>query len=185
MVTKPGLRNLPTGVPGLDEVLGGGFPEYSFNIVAGEPGAGKTTLIHQFLFANATADRPALYFTALGEPPLKMLRYQQQMGFFDPAKIGEAIRFVDLAAQVRSGDLPSLLDAIRSEVQAASPAIIVIDSFRSVVQAHAEKDQREISGFLQLLAMELTSWQTTSFLLGEYGETDIHADPIFTVCDAL
>jgi len=58
------LENLPTGVPGLDEVLGGGFPKYSFNIIAGEPGAGKTTLIHQFLFANATAERPALSCSA-------------------------------------------------------------------------------------------------------------------------
>ena len=33
------IRQLPTGVPGLDAVLGGGIPEYSFNLVAGEPGA--------------------------------------------------------------------------------------------------------------------------------------------------
>jgi circadian clock protein KaiC len=179
-----GLKNLTTGVPGLDDVLGGGFPEYSFNIIAGEPGAGKTTLTHQFLFANASAERPALYFTALGEPPLKMLRYQQQMGFFDPAKIGTAIRFVDLAKHVRDGDLSSLLAAITSEVKATSPAIVVIDSFRSVVQSNRQ-DRREISAFLQQLALELTSWQVTSFLLGEYGENDVHADPIFTVCDAL
>ncbi len=41
------IRKLPTGVPGLDEILGGGLPEYSFNIVAGAPGTGKTTLAHQ------------------------------------------------------------------------------------------------------------------------------------------
>ena len=29
------IRRLPTGIPGLDEILGGGLPEYSFNIVAG------------------------------------------------------------------------------------------------------------------------------------------------------
>ena len=38
------IRQLPTGVPGLDEILGGGLPEYSFNILAGAPGCGKTTL---------------------------------------------------------------------------------------------------------------------------------------------
>ena len=47
------IRQLPTGVPGLDEILGGGLPEYSFNIIAGGPGCGKTTLVHQFVFANA------------------------------------------------------------------------------------------------------------------------------------
>ncbi len=74
---KVTIRKLPTGVPGLDEILGGGLPEFSFNIIAGAPGSGKTTLAHQILFANATPARPALYFTVLGEPAIKMLRYQQ------------------------------------------------------------------------------------------------------------
>ena len=56
------IRLIHTGVPGLDEILGGGLPEYSFNILAGTPGCGKTTLVHQFMFANAShvPDRRAL-----------------------------------------------------------------------------------------------------------------------------
>src|ERR1700693_5783657 len=72
---KVTIRKLPTGVRGLDEILGGGIPEFSFNIIAGPPGGGKTTLAHQIVFANATAQKPALYFTVLGEPAIKMLRY--------------------------------------------------------------------------------------------------------------
>ena len=99
------IRQLPTGVPGLDEILGGGLPEYSFNIIAGAPGSGKTTLAHQIMFANARQRRPALYFTVLGEPAIKMLRYQQQFTFFDMAKIDGSIRFVNLS-QLRSGKRP-------------------------------------------------------------------------------
>ena len=90
---------LPTGVPGLDDVLGGGLPEYSFNLIAGAPGVGKTTLAHQLMFALATPERPAVYCTVLGEPPIKMLRYQQQLDFFDPAAVGERIRFVRLCGK--------------------------------------------------------------------------------------
>ena len=79
------IRKVPSGIPGLDEIMGGGFPEFSFNIIAGGPGCGKTTMAHQFMFANATPERPALYFTVLGESPIKMLRYQQQYSFFDAA----------------------------------------------------------------------------------------------------
>jgi circadian clock protein KaiC len=67
---KVKIRKLPTGVPGFDEILGGGLPEFSFNIIAGAPGSGKTTLAHQIIFANATPERPALYFTILGEPAI-------------------------------------------------------------------------------------------------------------------
>ena len=94
---KVTIKKLPTGVPGLDEILGGGLPEFSFNIIAGAPGCGKTTLAHQFVFANATPERPALYFTVLGEPALKMLRYQQQYSFFDPSKLTSSIRFINLS----------------------------------------------------------------------------------------
>ena len=94
MSTKVTINRLATGVPGLDEVLGGGLPEFSFNLIAGQPGCGKTTLAHQIMFTLATPERPALYFTVLGEPPLKMLRYQQQFGFFDSEAINTSIRFI-------------------------------------------------------------------------------------------
>src|SRR4028119_2288687 len=119
------IRKLPTGVPGLDEILGGGLPEYSFNIIAGSPGGGKTTLAHQVMFANATPERPALYFTVLGEPAIKMLRYQQQFRFFDAGKLGAAVRFINLSEVALGGDLDAVLAEIIREVEAASPAIVV------------------------------------------------------------
>src|SRR4249920_2986226 len=79
---KVEIRTMPSGVPGLDEILGGGIPEFSFNIIAGAPGCGKTTMAHQIAFANGTPKKPALFFTVLGEPVLKMLRYQQQFSYF-------------------------------------------------------------------------------------------------------
>src|SRR5881397_2774304 len=97
MTDRVAIRRLPTGVPGLDQILGGGMPEYSFNLIAGAPGAGKTTLAQQIVFANATAERPALYFTVLGEPTLKMLRYRRQFRFFKPELIESAVRFVNLS----------------------------------------------------------------------------------------
>jgi len=108
---KVTINKLPTGVPGLDEIVGGGLPEFSFNIIAGAPGSGKTTLAHQFVFANATPERPALYFTVLGESAIKMLRYQQQYTFFDPAKLPDSIRFMPLQQNLwevsGSGSFPS------------------------------------------------------------------------------
>ena len=180
------IRQLPTGVPGLDEILGGGLPEYSFNIIAGAPGCGKTTLAHQIMFANATPERPALYFTVLGEPAIKMLRYQQQFTFFDQAKLDGAIRFINLSQLVLEKDLGAVLDAIVKEVEAANAKIVVVDSFRTVVRkAQASASEMELQGFVQRLALHLTSWQATTFLIGEYVEGELRDNPVFTVADGL
>jgi circadian clock protein KaiC len=184
---KVPLKLLSTGVPGLDEVLGGGLPEYSFNLVAGSPGSGKTTLIHQLAFANATPEAPAVYFTVVGEPPLKMLRYQQQMEFFDGSKVSDAIRFIDLSQEVLQGDLERVLQRLIEHVTELSPSIVIVDSFRTVLRGVAGKRdaELELQGFLQRLALHLTSWQVTSFLIGEYGESEMHDNPVFTVADGI
>ena len=130
------IRNVPTGVPGLDAVLGGGLCEFSFNLIAGAPGSGKTTLVQQILFANATPERPALYFTVLGEPTIKMLRYQSQFGFFDTARVPSAVRFINLAAEATGGNLDAVFQRIGAEVAAVRPSFIAVDSFRTIVGEH-------------------------------------------------
>jgi len=183
---KVSIRKLPTGVPGLDEILGGGLPEYSFNIIAGAPGGGKTTLAHQVLFANATVERPGLYFTVLGEPAIKMLRYQQQFGFFDAAKLGTAVRFVNLSQIALENDLGTVLAEVVKEVEAVGPSFVVVDSFRTVVRkAAGGAGEADLQAFIQRLALHLTSWQATTFLIGEYTEAEVRDNPVFTVADGL
>ncbi|MEO6778693.1 MAG: ATPase domain-containing protein [Gemmatimonadaceae bacterium] len=184
------IRNLATGVPGLDAVLGDGLPEYSFNMIAGPPGAGKTTLAQQIMFANATAEQPALYFTVLGEPTLKMLRYQRRFSFFKPEMIGSAVRFINLSAEILANDLSMVLERIVTEVEHYRPSIVVVDSFRTInahgAASHPADFQHAmgLEQFIQDLAMHLTTWEVTSFLLGEYNEQEARS-PVFTVADGI
>ena len=181
------IRNIATGVPGLDAVLGGGLCEYSFNLIAGAPGAGKTTLVQQVLFANATPQRPALYFTVLGEPTIKMLRYQRQLGFFDAARVPSCVRFINLAADAASGDLDIVLERIVASVASASPAFVAVDSFRTIVGKHHSPESdgsAELAQFVNRLAQQLTTWEVTSFLIGEYTDAE-RRHPVFTVADTI
>lgn len=184
--TKVIIKKMPTGVRGLDEIVGGGIPEFSFNIIAGAPGSGKTTFAHQIVFANATPEKPALYFTVLGEPALKMLRYQQQFSFFDESKLGKAIRFINLADVVLEKDLNAVLDEIIKQVTEINPGIVVVDSFRTVVRkAIATSGEMEMQSFIQRLAQFLTGWEATTFLVGEYAHEEIRDNPLFTIADGL
>lgn len=179
------INRLPSGVSKLDDILGGGWPEYSFNLIVGEPGSGKTTLAHQFMFANASSERPALYFTVLGEPTLKMLRYQQQFTFFDMAKVNDVVQFANLSEEALTNDLEKIFRAIVAKIEQVSPRIVIVDSFRTLLPRASTERQMELQEFVQRLAMHLTTWQATTFLLGEYPETQIRENPVFTLADGL
>ena len=184
---KPQVQRSTTGVPGLDELLGGGIPEYSFNLLAGTPGSGKTTMAHQMMFSLASPERRALFFTVLGEPPLKMLRYQQQFPFFDIDKVNQSIKFVNLAADLLEGDFDRVLARIADEVRDFSPSLVFVDSFRSVVQSAQGMDRGAagLQHFVQQLGMQMTSWLATTFLIGEYLAPEAESSPVFTVADGI
>jgi circadian clock protein KaiC len=212
-VSKPGpvvIRKLPSSIPGLDYVIGGGLPELSFIVIAGGPGCGKTTMAHQLVFANATPQRPALYFTILGESPIKMLRYQQQYTFFDSARLDGTIRFINLSQLVLEKDLSAVLKEIVQEVEAVNPSLVVVDSFRTALRKKSDATveavnpslvvvdsfrtalrkksdatDMEVQFFVQQLALHLTSWEATTFLIGEYVEAEVREDPVFTVADGV
>jgi len=179
------IEKLRSGVPGLDEVLGGGLPELSFNLIAGGPGGGKTTLAHQIMFATATPERQALYVTILGEPPIKMLRYQQQYDFFDDSKIPGSVRFLHLGADLLEHGLETVLANIVKEVEATQPKLVFVDSFRAVVRKAMETGQLELQSFVQRLSLHLTSWEATTFLIGEYDEHEVDCNPLFTIADSI
>ena len=186
MTRKVTIHRLATGVPGLDAILGGGLPEFSFNLIVGTPGSGKTTLAHQIMFSLVTPKRPALFFTVLGEPPLKMLRYQQQFSFFDAEKMSTSIRFVNLGDDVSIGNFDEVLARITAEVEAFSPALVIVDSFRSVLLEAGRHKQGTLNlqQFIQQLGVLLTGWQATTFLVGEY-VAESEPPAVFTVADGL
>jgi len=187
MSDKVSLGKLSTGVQGLDVLLGGGLSEFSFNLIAGPPGSGKTTLAHQIMFSLASNERRALFFTVLGEPPLKMLRYQQQYSFFDMDMVGNCVRYVNLAEDLRTGDFSGVLARLMKEVEDFSPSLVFVDSFRSVAQTARAGNEgvADLQHFIQDLGTRMTSWQATTFLIGEYVHGDAEASPIMTVADGM
>jgi circadian clock protein KaiC len=186
--TNVRIGMLKTHVPGLDVVLGGGIPEYSFNIIAGAPGTGKTTLVHQIMFGNVATDRPAVYFTVMGEPPMKMLRYQQQFSFFDQAKVGQSVHFVNLSEEALDQGLGRAFERIVEDVERRNPGIVVVDSFRTLAQRQESTTGRadmELADFVQRLCLSLSAWHATTFLIGEYDHEEATTIPVASVADSI
>src|SRR5579859_3513881 len=85
------IERFPSGDRGLDAVLGGGLPANALNMIIGLPGSGKTILVEQFMFHNASPQRPGVYLSTVSEPLEKVLRYGQALAFFDAQKIGTSV----------------------------------------------------------------------------------------------
>jgi circadian clock protein KaiC len=186
MTNRVAIHRLHTGIPGLDEVLGGGLPELSFNLIGGATGTGKTTLAQQLMFALTRPDRSALYLTIAGEPPLKMLRYQQQFNFFDMARVGDSVRYVNLGQDVVDSGLETLLGRIVQEVDATSPRVVIVDSLSNGAHtAGPQNGNGDMQSFAQQLAVQLTIRQATTFLVGEHQASEAEGNPFFTVADGL
>jgi circadian clock protein KaiC len=178
------LARITTGVRNLDDLFFGGVPSGSVTVVGGAPGAGKTILTQQICFHNASPERRVLYFSTLSEPTAKTLRYLSQFSFFDAEKLDQGgIQFVDLGVILRKEGLEQASSLIMEQVKKVRPAIVVIDSFKAFDDL--SKSREELRKFGYELAVNLMAWETTTFLLGEYGPHDFQTNPLFSIVDAL
>lgn len=181
------LPRLSSGNPQLDEILGGGFPANSINIIMGEPGSGKTILAERLVFANAndqTDPRPILYLTTLSEPLDKVVRYLQQFSFFDEDKlISGAVRYDSIAVQLEEHGVAALVPRLKEIITTIAPRIIVIDSFKAVHDLSTSVS--EMRRILYEVSGLLTAYETTAFFLGEYSEEQIPTFPEFAVADGM
>ena len=159
---------LGSGIPGLDEMIEGGFPFPSVLLLAGGTGTGKTTFCLQFLSEGAKIGEKGLFFTALSEPAQWMLRFVSRYDFIDRNTFGKDIVYIDLAQFLSPKDFSAerqqdLLDFIESKIMEVMPQRIVIDPITVVGQFFSINYRQ----FLYELSGRLKNWQSVTILTGE------------------
>ncbi|MEA2203308.1 MAG: circadian clock protein KaiC [Blastocatellia bacterium] len=177
------MERLKTGNSDLDDILNGGFLVNTINVVMGAPGSGKTILAEQLVFANATAEAPALYLTTLSEPLDKFIQHGQSYSFFDSTKVAETVFYEDLGAMIRERGISALPEIVTEILIQRKPRLIVIDSFKALNELMATPEQRRT--ILFDLASVLSSYMCTTFLIGEYSGEMMTDLPEFAVADSI
>jgi circadian clock protein KaiC len=174
---------LLSGHAPLDQILGGGLPASAISLITGLPGTGKTIIAQQYVFRNARPERPAVYFSTVSEPLEKIVRFGQDLDFFDRAAIGKSVFFEDLGAVVGSGGLDGVSKQIATVIKERRPGLTVIDSFKGLREfADSNSDFRE---FLHELAGMLSALAVSSLWVGEYEEAELGSLAEFAVADAI
>ncbi|WP_307857988.1 ATPase domain-containing protein [Actinoplanes auranticolor] len=176
---------MTTGVAGLDVVLGGGLEPGSVTVLAGAPGAGKTILAQQMCFANASAERKAIYYTTLSEPHSKLVRHLDAFDFFTPQALGSTVEYLhlgDLIRDDRPGRMEPLVDEVVRKAMDEQPAVVVIDSAKALRDFTGERELR--MAFYDLTS-RLAHTDAALLLIGEYTPAEMAADVEFSLADTI
>jgi circadian clock protein KaiC len=183
--TKPMPAPASSGIPGLDDVLGGGFPTGHIYLVQGDPGVGKTTLGLQFLLAGRDAGEKTLYITlseTANELRSTAVSHGWDLSRIEIYEVGPGVEAVTAEnntlfhpSEVELGETTRRLLA---EIERVAPSRVVIDSLSEVrlLSQTALRYRRQILAFKQLFSDR----NITVLLLDDRSESggDMHVESI-------
>lgn len=172
---------VPTGIPGLDEVLSGGLFRGGVYIVRGIPGVGKTILGNQLAFHHVREGGRALYATLLSESHGRLLAFMQTMSFFDRAAVGSGLTYLNGYGAIEKEGLPGLLKLIRGIVRESKASLLVVDGM--ITASALAESEIELKKFVQELQTWIEVIGCTVVLLTSAREAELR--PEYTMVDGI
>jgi circadian clock protein KaiC len=170
------IRLSNTGIPGFDQILGGGLPTESNILLEGDPGTGKTTMGMQFLYHGAvTYGEPGIYVT-FEEMPHQIYRDMYRYGWdLRALEANNMLRVLGCSPDVFLALIQGQDEFFTHMMNGVEYKRIVIDSV-SIFKHHVE-DKQNYRKVLYSLLSALKRLSLTSLLIYE-GSTARAADPV-------
>ncbi len=194
------MERVPTGIEGLDELLQGGFPERTVNLVSGPAGSGKSLLSLEYIFNGAREFGDTGVYITLEESreniERAMLNYKmdfqalEDQGKFYLIDLGDLRKEVDTAEEIETGLLAfsTLTEFLQKHLSVTHAKRVAIDSVTAVglYYTSVEVLRREMFRFARMLKeFGVTSLLITESLenqqLTRYGIEQFIADSFITL----
>jgi KaiC/GvpD/RAD55 family RecA-like ATPase len=114
-----------SGIPGLDELIGGGFEEGSVNLITGKTGTGKSIFSAQFLYNGAVKNNERGLYLTTGETIKNMKKQSENFGWdFETLEKKGVVKLME----IEPFDIETLTERITDNIEAVKAKRIVIDS---------------------------------------------------------
>jgi circadian clock protein KaiC len=174
------LQRVPSGIDGLDAIVGGGFFQGGVYILTGPPGAGKTILANQMAFSHGAGGGRVLYVTLLAESNARLFAHLRGMKFFDPDQVATSLHYVSGYQALESGGLTGLLSLLRKELRERRATLLVLDGLVAAEsfagsRLEMKKFVHELQALVSLLgatALLVTSANDPAFTAAEHTMVD-------------
>jgi circadian clock protein KaiC len=180
------IERISSGVPGLDSLIGGGFPKGSTLMVVGNSGSGKTILCSHFLYDGLTAkDEKGLYIS-FSESKAQFYANSKTLGMdFDKLERQMKFAFLDFASLTKDG-IQDALEEILATITSFNPKRVVLDSFSAISLAFEHQSEARTTIHV-LLGKILRSEGITTILVMEIprGRQDIGSGIEESVVDGI
>jgi circadian clock protein KaiC len=168
----------PTGIEGLDEITGGGFPQGRPTLICGSAGSGKTVLAIQFLIKGITEyDEPGV-FMSFEESASDLIQNVRSLGFDLERSIAQKKLKIDYVRVERSEiqetgeyDLEGLFIRLNHAIDSIGAKRVVLDTIESLFSGldNTAILRSEIRRLFQWLRQK----GVTTIITGERGETTL------------
>src|SRR6266702_2624624 len=173
--------NMETGVPGFDQILGGGLVSGGVYLLEGMAGAGKTILSSQIGFHRVSQGEKVLYMTLIAESHDKLLAHLKGLTFFDENAVAQQMLFVSGYHELMQDSLDGFLRLIASSIYDYRPSLMIIDGFRSAREF--SETELALSKFIHELNALVAAMDCTTLLLAPLSGNEPH--PEHTLVDGL
>ncbi len=160
------MKQVATGVSGLDNVLDGGFLRPSAVLIAGTAGTGKTTFVMQSLFNAAKNEEVCMYITALSEPIAMINNFMSKFSFYNISLLGKGnVRYVPIDINIIRKGSKAVINEMERNIEIVKPDRIVIDPANVLVFGLDEESQRQ---FYYDFFTAMKGWNSLVLLTGEF-----------------
>jgi KaiC/GvpD/RAD55 family RecA-like ATPase len=125
------MNRVPTEIAGFDNVIEGGFPEYSVVMLSGGPGTGKSIFAMEYIYKGALKWDDVGIYVSFEQKPEAIKTQAKQMGFSDFERLeaeGKIILVTIPVSKISKDSIQTIFDKAR----AIKAKRLVIDSFTSL-----------------------------------------------------
>src|SRR4051812_16362078 len=175
MTTMGSLPKAPTGIPGLDEILGGGLPQGRPTLICGSAGCGKTLMAMEFLVRGAMDSGEPGVFMSFEEGVEELIQNVRSLGFDLDDLVARNLLGIDYVHVERSEieetgeyDLDGLFIRLGYAIDSIGAKRVVLDTLEALFSSLTN------TGILRAELRRLFRWLkdkgVTAVITGERGE---------------